>query len=513
MALVVAIDAGTTGVRTMVVDETGSVVDLAYREISQHFPQPGWVEQDPVEIWSAVRATLVEIGDRLSARPGAVAAVGIANQRETVVAFDRRTGTPRHRAIVWQDRRTAGHCTELERDGWLPLVRARTGLVLDPYFSATKMAWLLRHAVDSERATPGLALGTVDSWILWNLTGGPDGGVFATDHSNASRTSLFDTEQMSWSDELCGVFGVSPDVLAEVRPSVGRFGLVRAGGAIPLPAALDEVPVSGMAGDQHAALFGQACFAPGTAKVTYGTGSFVLVNAGAARPSPPEGLLATVAWHLGAHGGPEGPVAYALEGAAFASGAAIQWLRDGIGILDRVRDIGPLAESVPDAGGVCFVPAFTGLGSPSWDPSARGAIIGLTQGSGRAVLARAVVEAIAYEVRSITDAMASSGRTVVELRADGGVAALDLLLRLQANQSRIPVTRPAHLESTALGAAALAGLAEGVWGSLTDIADLRRTDARFEPSGSSDLADADYQRWRAALERSKGWAAGRSLLE
>ncbi len=513
MALVVAVDAGTTGVRAVVVDETGSVLDLAYRAVSEQFPRPGWVEQNPVEIWSAVRATLSEVAGRLHADRGTVAAVGIANQRETVVAFDRATGNPLHPAIVWQDRRTAARCAELEREGCLPLVRARSGLVLDPYFSATKMAWLLRHSIGRPRGGgPRLALGTVDSWLIWQLTGGPDGGVFATDPTNASRTALFDTDRLAWSDELCSVFGVDATLLAEVRPSAGRFGLVRAGRSSGLPSALDAVPLSGVAGDQHAALFGQGCLEEGSAKVTYGTGSFVLVNAGTRRPSPPPGLLATVAWHLGSHGGPEGPVSYALEGSAFASGAAVHWLRDRVGLFTEDAQVGPLAESVPDAGGVCFVPAFTGLGSPIWDPSARATVTGLTSGSGRAELARAVVEAMAYEVRGITDAMAINGRPVGELRVDGGGAAMDLLLSLQADQSRVEVIRPVHLESTALGAAALAGLAEGVWSSPAEVAALRRTDVRFAPSIPPGDADAAYARWRRARDRSRGWATGGPVL-
>jgi glycerol kinase len=528
MAKVVAIDAGTTGVRALVVDEQARVVDVAYRELTQHFPQPGWVEHDPSEIWEAVRATLAEVGDRLAqAGPhdgrdhdNAVAGIGITNQRETLVAFDRRTGRPLHRAIVWQDRRTAPLCARLREDGYLPFVRATTGLVLDPYFSATKAAWLLEHG-DLALAPddPNLSFCTVDTWVLWNLTGGPAGGTYATDPSNASRTLLLDTASLAWSPELCELFGVPAHTLPEVRPSAGRFGTAALGdlgdlgdlGALG-PAAssvLDGVPVSAILGDQQAALFGQACFEPGMVKVTYGTGSFALAHAGPTRPPPPDGLIVSVAWDLGEHADPaHGPVAYALEGSAFVSGAAIQWLRDGLGIISSAAEVGPLAESVPDSGGVTFVPALTGLGSPQWDPEARGIITGLTRGAGRAQLARACVEAMAFQVRDMTDAMAAaSSFPPSALRADGGAAAMNLLLELQAEQSRMPVSRPRALESTALGAATLAGLVEGVWSSLDELAALWAADTVFEPQLPVELADATYAVWGRAVEKSRGWAA------
>ncbi len=376
MAKVVAVDAGTTGVRALVVDEEARVADVAYRELTQHFPRPGWVEHDPAEIWGAVLATLAEVGARLAESGETAAAIGITNQRETLVAFDRSSGRPLHNAIVWQDRRTAPLCTELIETGHQPLVRATTGLVLDPYFSATKAAWLLRHgdlALGADH--PDLSFCTVDTWVLWNLTrgatsGGRGGttGVYATDPSNASRTLLFDTRTLAWSAELCDLFGVPAHTLPEVRPSAGRFGTAALGDLGPAAAALDGVPVSGVLGDQQAALFGQACFDPGMVKVTYGTGSFVLANAGPERPPAPDGLTVSCAWDLGAHAGTRPPVAYALEGSAFVSGAAIQWLRDGLGIIASAPEIGPLAASVPDSGGVTFVPALTGLGSPWWDP-------------------------------------------------------------------------------------------------------------------------------------------------
>ena len=386
MAKVVAIDAGTTGVRALVVDERGGVADVAYRELTQHFPRPGWVEHDPTEIWDAVRSTLAEVGARLADAGDAVAAIGITNQRETLVAFDRATGQPLHRAIVWQDRRTAALCAELAEAGHLPLVRTTTGLVLDPYFSATKAAWLLRSGDLALAADdPRLSFCTVDTWVLWNLTGGPAGGVYATDPSNASRTLLLDTATLAWSAELCDVFGVPLPALPEVRASAGRFGTAALAGLGRASSVLDGVPVSGVLGDQQAALFGQACFEPGMVKVTYGTGSFALANAGAERPAAPEGLTVSCAWDLGEHADPaHGRVAYALEGSAFVSGAAIQWLRDGLGIISSAEEVGPLAASVPDSGGVTFVPALTGLGSPWWDPRARGIVTGLTRGAGRA---------------------------------------------------------------------------------------------------------------------------------
>ena len=380
MAVVIAVDAGTTGVRAAALREDGTAAGFVYREFTQHFPRPGWVEHDALEIWEAVRATLSELAERLD-EP--IAAVGITDQRETVVAWDRRTGRPLHRAIVWQDRRTAARCDELRAAGHEPLVRATTGLVLDPYFSATKMAWLLSEGGVAD--SPDLALGTVDSWVLWNLTGGIDGGVHATEPSNASRTMLFDLRTLEWSDELIDLFGVPRHALAEVRASSGRFGFTAAGSGLPA-----GIPVSGIAGDQQAALFGQACLEPGMTKNTYGTGSFVLMHVGDTCPEPVEGLLTTVGWTLA-----DGTRAYALEGAVFVTGAAVQWLRDGLGIIDRAEDVAPLAASVPDTGGVVVVPAFTGLGSPWWDPYARGTVLGITRGTGRAHLARAVLESIA----------------------------------------------------------------------------------------------------------------------
>ncbi len=492
---VVAIDAGTTGVRSRAVfaerDDAPPVA--AYREITQHYPQPGRVEHEAEEIWLRVRETLVEVVDRLRADGVEVAAIGLTNQRETAVAWSRSTGRPHGRAIVWQDRRTAERCEELAAAGALPTVRERTGLVLDPYFSATKFAWML--AERGVAADADLALGTVDTWILWNLTGGE---VHATDPSNASRTMLFDIRDLEWSSELCDLLGVPVEALPRVLPSSGRFGVTSARCGAPA-----GIPVSGIAGDQQAALFGQACVQPGMAKNTYGTGSFVLLNVGSTCPAPAEGMLTTVAWTLA-----DGTVAYALEGAIFVTGAAVQWLRDGLGVIRESAEIGPLAATVTDTGGVYVVPAFTGLGSPWWDPYARGTVVGITRGTTRAHLARAVVEAMAYQTRDVVEAMAAaSGTPIADLRVDGGASVMDLLGQLQADQLGVPVRRPRDQETTALGAAFLAGLAEGVWPSLEAVAARWELDAEFAPQGGEGaaVADALHAQWRRAVERARGW--------
>jgi glycerol kinase len=490
MAVVIAIDAGTTGVRSFAFDEHGQPVALAYRELTQHFPRPGWVEHDADEIWGAVTATLGELVPKLDG--AAIAAVGITNQRETAVAWDRSTGRPLHRAIVWQDRRTAERCDALREAGHLDLVRRNTGLVLDPYFSATKYEWLLGPG--QVPVSPNLALGTVDSWVLWNLTG----GLHATEPSNASRTLLFDLASLGWSGELAELFGVPLSALADVHPTQGRFGVTA--DDLPLP---QGVPISGIAGDQQAALFGQVCLRPGMCKNTYGTGSFVLMNLGDRLPPPTEGLLTTVAWTVDGQPG----ATYALEGAIFVTGAAIQWLRDGLGIVGEAAEIGPLAESCPDTEGVYVVPAFTGLGSPWWDPYARGTIVGITRGTGRAQLARAVVEAMAYQTRDVVDAMtAASGQPISELRVDGGASAMDLLLQLQADQLGVPVARPTVPETTVLGAAYLAGLAEGVWSGPDEVGALWQLDRLVKPSEDRTDADAHFTQWRRAVERSRAWA-------
>jgi glycerol kinase len=497
---VVAIDAGTTGVRAFAVDDRGIPIGRVYREFTQHFPRPGWVEHDAEEIWDVTQAVLAELVSSL-AQP--IAAIGITDQRETVVAWSRRNGRPRHRAIVWQDRRTAARCDRLVADGHLPRIRALTGLVADPYFSASKMEWLLTEG--GVEADDDLALGTVDSWLLWKLT---DGEVHATDPSNASRTMLYDIVSGEWSDELCELFGVPPSALAEVMPSCGRFGVTGAGCA-----AGAGIPISGIAGDQQAALFGQGCTAPGMAKNTYGTGSFVLMNVGETCPPPTEGLLTTVAWSLPSRvlgGGPSDNTHvthYAFEGAIFVTGALVQWLRDGLGIIDDAAEIGPLAESVDDAGGVVIVPAFTGLGAPWWDPRARGTILGLTRGSSRAHLARAAVESMVFQTRDVVDAMAeASGRTIEELRVDGGASVMPLLLRLQADQLGVTVARPSVTETTALGAAHLAGLAEGVWSDVAEVAASWQRDATVEPEGDRTALDLAHAQWRRGVDRARAWA-------
>lgn len=486
---VIAIDAGTTGVRSRAVfpgDPSRTVA--SYREFTQHFPQPGWVEHDATEIWQAVKATLLDV----VAEVGVPAAIGITNQRETVLAWNRSTGQPYGTAIVWQDRRTAVRCEQLAADGHLPRVRELTGLVLDPYFSGSKAAWLLTNR-DIPR-DGDLAIGTIDAWLVWNLTGGE---VLATDPSNASRTMLFDIRSMQWSTELCELFGVPMSALPEVKPSSGRFGVTSDRCGVPA-----GIPVSGIAGDQQAALFGQACWTPGSAKNTYGTGSFVLMNVGPQCPPPAEGMLTTVAWTLS-----DGTVAYALEGAIFVTGAAVQWLRDGLGVISSAAEIGPLATSVPDTGGVFVVPAFAGLGSPWWDPFARGTIVGITRGTTRAHLARAVVEAMAYQTRDAVDAMTkAAGVAVRDLRVDGGASVMDEMLQFQADQLGVTVLRPKDQETTALGAAYLAGLAEGVWPDLDSIRAEWQVDAVFEPEPDRTLADLGHQAWLRAVERSREWA-------
>lgn len=495
---VLAIDAGTTGVRSraVFVDERPS--RASYREFTQYFPQPGWVEHDADEIWNAVVTTMHDIVDEL----GLPAAIGITNQRETVVAWNRTTGRPLARAIVWQDRRTAPHCERLTADGHLGLVRERTGLVLDPYFSGTKMAWILDEVVGGDASRRrDLVFGTVDTWIAWKLT---HGEVLATDPSNASRTMLYDIRTGTWSDELCDLLGVPRSTLADVRASSERWGTTSC------PEVPSGIPISGVAGDQQSALFGQACFRPGMAKNTYGTGSFVLMNVGDTCLEPRDGLLTTVAWTLRGRDG-RTSTTYALEGAIFVTGAAVQWLRDGLEIIESSSEIGPLAASVPDSGGVFVVPAFTGLGSPWWDPHARGTVLGITRGTTRAHLARAVVDAMALQTRDAVEAMIdASGIGIAELRVDGGASVMDLLLQLQADHLGIPVRRPVDQETTALGAAFLAGLAEGVWPDLDAIERRWATDLLVEPRAPESferlVADAQHRDWRRAVERSRRWA-------
>jgi glycerol kinase len=496
VSCVIAIDAGTTGVRSFVVGDDGVPQAHAYREFPQHFPRPGWVEHDADDIWRVTVETLDEVAREIRDRGETVAAIGITNQRETVVVWDRRSGRPRSRAIVWQDRRTAERCDELRAAGHEPMIRRATGLVLDPYFSASKLAWLLHEG--DVTADDDLVFGTVDTWLLWNLTGGTDGGVHATDPSNASRTMLYDIGAGAWSDELCGLFDVPRACLPDVLPSSGRFGTTD-----PARAAGLRVPVSGIAGDQQSALFGQACVVPGMTKNTYGTGSFVLTNVGSARPEPVDGLLTTIAWSL-----TPGEVTYALEGAIFVTGAAIQWLRDGLGVIGAAAETGPLAASVADSGGVYLVPAFTGLGSPWWDPYARGTIVGITRGTTRAHLARAVVDAMAFQTADVVEAItnASGLDNIDEMRVDGGASVMDLLCQEQADILGVPVRRAAIQDTTALGAAFLAGIAEHVWASPAEVNARWSADASFTPAIGAAERAARLRVWHRAVDRSRDWS-------
>ena len=481
--MILAIDQGTTGTTCLVFDAEGAVAGRAYSEFQQHFPQPGWVEHDADEIWEVTRRVAGEAIAAAGIEGAELDAIGITNQRETVVAWDPDSGEPIHRALVWQDRRTAGRCDELRAAGHEPLVRERTGLTIDPYFSGTKIEWLLRNAEGAERAV----FGTVDSWLIFKLT-----GEHLTDYSNASRTMLFDIRELGWDEELCGLLGVDPARLPQPRPSSCVFGITTEFGG--------EVPVAGVAGDQQAALFGQACHHPGMAKNTYGTGSFVLLNSGAEPPTAPDGLLATVAWGLGDE------VAYALEASIFVTGAAVQWLRDGLGIIAEAGETEALAASLEGNDGVYFVPALTGLGSPYWDPYARGTIVGLTRGSGRAHLARAALEAIAYEtVDAVRAQEAASGESLELLRADGGATVNRWLMQFQADVLGVPVSVPEIAETTALGAAYLAGIATGVW-SLSQVGEMWREADRYEPRMEVAQREELLADWSRALERSREWA-------
>ncbi len=489
MDLILALDAGTTGVRTVAFDQNVQIVDSSYRELTQYFPRPGEVEHDALEIARLAVETLSEVAATATREGHRILALGITNQRETTVAFDRENARVAHRAIVWQDRRCAPACEELQARGHGPLVRSTTGLVLDPYFSATKMKWLLDHGALDDATVPSLA--TIDTWLVWYLSGGAHGGVFVSEPSNASRTMLMDLASLDWSPAMTDLFDVSSDLLAPIRPSASDFAAI----SVDVVPGLGGVPIAGVLGDQQAALFGQACFAPGVVKATYGTGAFILANAGPEVPGVFDGLITTVAWDLGEHG----TRAYAVEGSAFVAGAAVQWLRDEMGFFTSSSELEGLALSVPDSGGVHFVPAFTGLGSPFWRSDARGSITGLSRGANRGNIARALVEALAYQVRAMTDAFADGGLQLRELRADGGAAAMDLLMSLQATNSRLTVRRSTSLEATARGAATLAGLTVGRWDSLEQLEGLWRSDRSFEPDDAV-FVDLGYAAWLRALE-------------
>lgn len=488
---VLALDQGTTSSRAILFDEHGQPVRVAQREFEQIFPQPGWVEHDPEAIW---RSQLeVAQGALVGVDPGDIAAIGIANQRETTVLWDRRTGTPIGNAIVWQDRRTADLCEQLRAEGHEALIREKTGLLLDPYFSATKLRWMLDHWPGArERAERGeLAFGTVDAFLLSRLTG----GLHATDVTNAARTLLFDVRRLAWDEALCALFGVPMAVLPQVRASSGDFGTTD-------PSWFGRaIPIGGVAGDQQAATFGQGCLRPGMVKNTYGTGCFLLANTGAAPISSAHRLLTTPAWKVGE------TTTYALEGSVFVAGAAIQWLRDELGLIASAGEAEAVAESVPDTAGVFVVPAFVGLGAPYWDPRARGTIVGLTRGTTKAHLVRATLESLAYQTCDVLEAMRhDSGSPIRELRVDGGASRNDLLMQIQADLAGVPVVRPAITETTALGAAALAGLAVGLWDRPEDAVGGERAERRFEPAMSADEREDRLVQWRRAVERAQDWA-------
>jgi glycerol kinase len=491
VSAVLAIDAGTTGTTALVVAADGRVLGRGYREITQYFPHPGEVEHDPDEILRVVLEAAREALDKAKVEP---AALGITNQRETVCVWERSSGRPLHRAIVWQDRRTEPRTRQLTRQGKATLIRRRTGLIVDPYFSATKIEWLLRHVPGLARrvASGDAVFGTIDTWLLFCLTNGTS---FATDHTNASRTMLYDIGKRAWDDDLLDLFGVRREALPDVRKSSGMFGVCAAEhlGA--------EIPITGIAGDQQAALYGQGCVAPGQAKNTYGTGAFLLLNTGTRRVVSRRGLVTTIAC------GPRGEPVYALEGSIFIAGAAIQWLRDGLKIIERAAETEQLAASVPDSGGAYFVPAFVGLGAPHWEPNARGTIVGLTRGTTRAHLARAALEAMAFSTKDVLDAMTADSKLRLRaLQVDGGVAANSLLMQFQADVLGVPVARPDVVEVTALGAAALAGLGVGVWTRPQDFLK-GRTFTRFVPRATRAAMGTQQREWRRAVDAALHWAA------
>jgi glycerol kinase len=484
--LVLAIDQGTTGTTAVLMDVRSRVVAARNVEFPNHFPAPGLVEHDPADIWASIERAVGLALEGID--PARIAAIGITNQRETSLFWSAKDGRPAHRALVWQDRRTAPRCEALRAGGWEDRVRARTGLVLDPYFSGTKAEWVLQHVpgVRAEAESGALRFGTIDSFVAWKLT-----GEHVTDPSNASRTLLFDIHRLAWDEELCALFGVPLACLPRVVDNAGTFGVTRGVGFLP-----DGIPVAGLAGDQQSALFGQACFVPGMAKCTYGTGAFVLLNTGGAAVASTHGLLTTVAWRL------DGRASYALEGSAFIAGAAVQWLRDGLGFFTSSAEVEALAASVPDAAGVVFVPALAGLGAPHWRPDARGALTGLTRGTTRAHIARAVLEGIALQITDILQAMAAdAGRPLAELRVDGGAARNDLLMQFQADVLGVRCVRPTNLETTAMGAAYLAGLGTGFWKSADAVRAAWAEDRRFEPSLEASLVRAKLDAWTRAVAK------------
>lgn len=496
---VAAIDQGTTGTRCMVFDQSGGVVSAAYREHEQYFPQPGWVEHDAAEIWERTQVVVTEALDKAGLRADDIAALGITNQRETAVVWNRLTGEPYCHAIVWQCTRTQAQCQRLIDDGLEPMIRERTGLVVNTYFSASKVRWLLDHTPGlREAAERGEALfGTMDTWLLWNLTGGPKGGVHATDVTNASRTMLMNLKTLDWDPELLALFGIPRAMLPAIRPSCERAGF----GTISTVPALEGVAVCGVLGDQHGALVGQTCFAPGEAKNTYGTGCFLLMNTGDEPVPSSSGLLTTVAYGL-----EPGRCQYALEGSIAITGAAVQWLRDNLGLIGNAAETEAIAATVKDAGGVYFVPAFSGLFAPHWDMYARGVIVGLTRYSNRAHLVRATLESICYQSREVLEAMErDSGIALQALKVDGGATVNNLLMQMQADILGTRVIRPNVGETTALGSAYLAGLAVGYWSSLDDLRRNWQVEHVFEPQWDDAQRAEGYAGWKRAVERSRGW--------
>jgi len=485
---ILAIDQGTTGTTVLLVDDTGAVTGRAYREITQSFPRPGWVEHDAEEIWQTVVDATAELLGGADPRP-AIAAVGITNQRETFLLWDRRSLRPVAPAIVWQCRRSTAICASLKDRGLERLFRERTGLLLDPYFSGTKLRWLLESdpAIRAAAEAGDLAFGTIDTWLAARLTGGRE---HLTEPGNASRTLMYDIRQMRWDPELCEILGVPMAVLPEVRDSSGDLGRTDPAAFLNI-----DVPIGGIAGDQQAALFGQACFAPGMCKNTYGTGSFILLNTGNEVHAGGQGMLSTVAWRL------SGEASYALEGAIFMTGATLQWLRDGLGILGSAAEAGPIAAAHQDTGGVHLVPAFVGLGAPHWDPAARGLISGLTRGSSREDIIRAAVESMAFQTADVLRAMAADAVEPSEMRVDGGASVMDALLQFQADLLEIPVVRAENLETTAVGAAFLAGLAVGTWDGLDEVAQTWREARRFLPGMPADARAARLAGWHDAVAR------------
>jgi len=492
---ILALDQGTTSSRAMIFNQRGEIVSQAQEEFDQLYPQPGWVEHDPEAIWNSQLGTAQKAISESGLDPTRIAAIGVTNQRETTIVWERESGIPIHNAIVWQCRRTAPMCDRIKADGFDQLIRERTGLVVDAYFSGTKIAWLLDNVPGArEKAELGrLAFGTVDTFLLWRLSGGR---LHITDASNASRTLLYNIHSQSWDDEILELLKIPPTLLPEVKPSSAIYGDTETN-LFGIP-----VPLAGIAGDQQAATFGQACFRPGMAKNTYGTGCFLLLNTnGQAVPSS-SGLLTTIGWDLGS----QRPITYCLEGSVFIAGAAVQWLRDGLGMISQSHEIEALAATVTDNGGVFIVPAFVGLGAPYWDPYARGTILGLTRGTTRGHIARATLEAIAYQTLDVLEAMRSdSGLTLEELRVDGGAARNDLLMQFQADILGVPVQRPTINETTALGAAFLAGLAVKLWPSLDAISDLWRKESEFVPTISEDHRQTLFAQWKRAVERSRAW--------